>query len=172
MRSILLAACAAALPLGFAPPASAQPDDPAVFAFGVGIFDVLQDDGNRAVNFNLEYRGERFAWAVKPLVGIGVTTDVAAYFYAGIALDFLIGDHFAITPSFAPSIYLAGDDGKDLGFPIEFRSGIEVSWRFDDSSRLGVAIHHLSNASLGDENPGTETLNVYYATPLPYFLGQ
>ncbi len=169
MRSILATVCVAAL-LSFTPPAAAQEEDPAVFAFGAGIFDVFQDEGYKAVNFNFEWRGETVVWRLKPLVGIGATTDGSFYGYAGVALDIPLGDRWVLTPNFAPSLYLDGD-GKDLGYPLEFRSGIEVAYRFEDQSRLGIALHHLSNASLGDDNPGTETLNVYYARPLPYFFG-
>jgi lipid A 3-O-deacylase len=49
---------------------------------------------------------------------------------------------------------------------IEFRSGFELAYRFDDHSRLGVAVHHLSNASIGADNPGTETALIYYSIPL------
>jgi hypothetical protein len=31
---------------------------------------------------------------------------------------------------------------------------------------LGVAISHLSNAGIGDRNPGTEIATLYYSLPL------
>lgn len=174
LRSTLLAAAIAASLLGPAAPAAAQTavptSDPALFAFGLGIFDVLQDDGYTSVNANLEWRGEAFWWKLRPLIGIGANTDGAVYGYAGLALDLHLTDRLVLTPSFAPSLYFEGDS-KDLGHVVEFRSGIELSYRFDDASRLGIALHHLSNASLDDDNPGTETLNLYYMTPLQYFLG-
>ncbi|HID90986.1 TPA: hypothetical protein EYP44_03395, partial [Candidatus Bathyarchaeota archaeon] len=40
--------------------------------------------------------------------------------------------------------------GKDLGGALEFRSGIEASYAFENDSRLGVAFNHISNASLYD----------------------
>ena len=49
---------------------------------------------------------------------------------------------------------------------LEFRSGIEVAWRFDNRSRLGVEFTHISNAGIYDRNPGTETLTVNYSIPL------
>ena len=52
-------------------------------------------------------------------------------------------------------IYGEGD-GKDLGHAIEFRSGIEVAYRFDDYSRLGLSFTHISNAGLDERNPGVE----------------
>ena len=44
-------------------------------------------------------------------------------------------------------------------------SQFEIAYRFDDRSRLGVAISHYSNAGLGDTNPGTATLSLYFSIP-------
>jgi len=46
------------------------------------------------------------------------------------------------------------------------RSQLEVAYRFDGRSRLGLSISHYSNAGLGDDNPGTESLMVNYSVPL------
>ena len=49
---------------------------------------------------------------------------------------------------------------------MEFRSTIELGYRFDDRSRLSLAFGHLSNAGIGDSNPGTEVLTLYYHLPI------
>jgi hypothetical protein len=46
---------------------------------------------------------------------------------------------------------------------------LELAYRFDNRSRLGLAVSHYSNASIGDTNPGTETATVYYSIPLNSF---
>jgi len=76
-----------------------------------------------------------------------------------------------LTPSFGVGAYDEGD-GKDLGDTIEFRSQVELAYRFDNRSRVGVAFSHISNAGIGDRNPGTEILNVYYAYPLDAIFGK
>ena len=76
-----------------------------------------------------------------------------------------------VTGSFGAGYYAEGG-GTDLGHEIEFRSQIEVAYRFDDRSRLGLAFSHISNASIGDTNPGVEVLNDYYSIPLTRFLGE
>jgi hypothetical protein len=80
-------------------------------------------------------------------------------------MDIYFGNRWVLTPNTAVGAYTEGD-GQDLGHVIEFRSGFELAYRFDDRSRLGVAVHHLSNASIGDDNPGTETALIYYSIPL------
>ena len=49
---------------------------------------------------------------------------------------------------------------------VEFRSQVELGYQFENQSRLSLAFSHISNAELGDDNPGTEVLNLYYHLPL------
>ena len=84
----------------------------------------------------------------------------------GVLIDVYFGNRFVVTPSFAPTWWRGKTDELDLGHGLEFRSQIEFAYRFDDRSRLGLAVSHSSNASLGDTNPGTETLMLNYSFPL------
>ncbi len=61
-----------------------------------------------------------------------------------------------ITPSFTPGLYNQGD-GKDLGHLLEFKSEVQISLNFLKNSQLGFSYNHLSNASLGDKNPGANS---------------
>ena len=95
------------------------------------------------------------------------TGDSAVYGFAGIDADFFISNRFVLNPNFAVGAYSNGD-GKDLGHGLEFRSGLELNYVLDDQSRFGVAFNHISNASLGDSNPGTESLLVNYSIPMQW----
>ncbi len=149
-------------------PARADGGDPGYLVFGVGYFDINKQD-NAAADFRLEYRhGDKF-WIFKPWVGIEGTSDGAVYGAAGVLVDIFFGKRVVITPSFGAGYYEEGS-GKDLGHEIEFRSQIELSYRLENRARLGLAFSHISNASLGDENPGVEILNIYYALPLDSLL--
>ena len=79
-------------------------------------------------------------------------------------VDVFLGRRIVTTLSFAPGYYHKGAS-KNLGYDLEFRSQLEISYRLDDRSRLGLSISHMSNASIGDKNPGTENLMVTYAIP-------
>ncbi len=154
--------------LGAAAPARADGDDPSFLVFGLGYYDMNKQD-NTAVDFRLEYRhGEKF-WIFKPWVGVEGTSDGAVYGAAGVRVDVYFGKRVVLTPSFGAGLYAEGD-GKDLGHVVEFRSQIELSYRFDDLSRLGLAFSHISNASIADDNPGVEILNLYYSLPLDGLL--
>lgn len=140
-------------------------DDPAFLSFGVGAFDFnrQKDDG---VEFRLDYRSDYKLWVFKPFLTAAAVSNGMSFMGAGVLIDVYFGNRFVVTPSFAPTWWRGKTDGLDLGYALEFRSQIEFAYRFDDRSRLGVAVSHSSNASLGDTNPGTETLLVNYSYPL------
>lgn len=164
MRVGILGVLLAMLLAVIAAPAIAQEEgrDPSFIRFGAGYYDV--NDDWEAGEFHMEYISGTKWWVVNPFVGLMATTDSAFYGYAGIRLDLFLGRRFVVTPSFAPGLYEDGD-GKDLGYPLEFRSALEVAYRFDDRSRLGLSFYHLSNAGLGDDNQGTEVATVHYSFP-------
>lgn len=101
----------------------------------------------------------------RPLVGVMATAKGSFYGYLGINFDLLFFDHLLFAPGFAAGYYAPGN-GKNLGYPLEFRSGIELAWQFCDWHRLGIHFYHLSNASLGRRNPGEESLVLFYDIPL------
>ena len=158
--AVAAAGLAAALLLG---PSESRAEDPAFVTIGGGVYDATQRD-KVAADFRLEYRHNK-VWVFKPWVGVEATSDGAVYGLAGILVDLFFGRRIVVTPSFGAGLYHDGG-GKDLGGPLEFRSQIEIAYRFNDRSRLGIAFGHISNAGLfSDDNPGTEVLNVYYSIP-------
>jgi len=140
-----------------------QNGDPSFITISGGYYDVF--DNEDAAELTAEWRGNQMFWIFKPFVGAMVTTDAAVYGFAGILTDFYFGRRIVVTPSIAAGLYSDGD-GKDLGSIIEFRSGLEVGWRFDNRARLSAAIYHISNASIGSSNPGTEIVSLGYSFPL------
>ncbi len=145
-------------------------EDPAFVALGLGYFDVNNSDDG-ALDLRLEYRHDRGLWIFKPWAGIEVTGEGGVYGVGGLLVDLSLGRRLVVTPSLGVGAFAEGG-GKDLGHTIEFRSQIEIAYRFDDFSRLGLAFGHISNAGLGDRNPGSEVLNLTYAIPLTHILGE
>lgn len=146
----------------YQPPASPV-RDPSFLTIGIGYYDI--NDNEDAVEFRVEWRGQKFFWALRPLAGIMGTSDSSIYAYGGIAMDVYFGSRIVMTPSFAAGLFDDGS-GKDLGSAIEFRSGLELAYRLDNRTRLGLMFYHISNASLETNNPGTEILSVGYSIPL------
>ncbi len=132
------------------------------WALSLGIFDTARDGDPEA---GIEYRFEPFrvqrGWLakfpLKPALGLSATTEGNFWFYGGLRHDFALNKRFRLTPQFAIALYEDGD-GKDLGGALEFRTGLELAYRLANGTRLGVAFYHLSNASIYDHNPGSNSL--------------
>ena len=92
---------------------------------------------------------------ISPVTGFMFTENNAAYGYTGIQAFYNLGQ-LNFTPSFAPGIYSQGD-GKDLGHAIEFKTELQFSLDVFSNSELGFSYNHISNASLGEKNPGANS---------------
>ena len=127
--------------------------------FYSGMFD-FSDDGKRASLFGIQHQNENltrqsFLGTISPVTGFMITADSATYAYTGIQAQYKIGK-LNIIPSFTPGLYGEGE-GKDLGHIIEFKSEVQLSLDIFSNSELGFSYNHISNASLGDKNPGANS---------------
>ncbi len=124
-----------------------------------GMFD-FSDDGKKSAIVGLQHQNENllrdsFLGTLSPVTGAMITADNAAYVYTGVQAQYKIGK-LDITPSFTPGLYNEGN-GKDLGHVVEFKSEVQVSLNLFENSQLGMSYNHISNASLGDKNPGANS---------------
>ena len=124
-----------------------------------GMFD-FSDDGKRSTLIGLQHQNENlnrdtFLGNLSPITGVLITSDNAGYVYTGVQAQYKIGI-LNITPSFTPGLYHEGD-GKDLGHMLEFKSEVQLSLDLSKNTELGFSYNHLSNASLGDKNPGANS---------------
>ena len=149
---------------------SARADDPDYLTFSGGWFDFnrQKDQGGE---FSLEYRSDKKFLFFKPFIHAAGVTNGMTFLGAGVLIDVYFGKRWVLTPSFAPTWWRGKTDDLDLGHALEFRTRVEFAYRFDDRSRLGVSISHSSNASLGDENPGTESFMGNYSMPFKKVTG-
>ena len=103
----------------------------------------------------LKFIQNTFIGNLSPITGALITADAASYLYTGVQAQYKLG-FLNVTPSFTPGLYFEGD-GKDLGHLIEFKSELQFSLDLSKRSELGFSYNHLSNASLGDKNPGANS---------------
>ena len=149
--------------LGLLVAPAAQAGDPDYLTLSLGGFDVNDDE--TSAEFRMEYRSGRKYFFLKPMIGLLGNSEGGIYGYGGVNLDLYFVKRWVMMPSFAMGGYRRGGS-KDLGSIIEFHSGLEIAYRFDDRGRLGVAFSHISNASISNNNPGTESLVLSYSIPL------
>jgi hypothetical protein len=138
-------------------------DDPDYLALGGGASNV--DHQRREVDARGEYRFSESLFWIKPQLGVRLTDERSVYAYGGIRMDLDIGSHFVLTPNFDVGYWAKGND-KNLGSWVEFKSGAEFAYRFDDHSRLGIQFDHMSNAGLTKQNPGVQSLVLLYSIPI------
>ena len=129
-----------------------------------GIFD-FSDQKQKAGIIGLQHQNddlfrETFLGKLSPITGGFLTENNAFYVYTGAQTEYDLG-LFTITPSFAPGYYNSGD-GKDLGHVLEFKSEIQMSLNLSDSTEFGMSYNHISNASLGDKNPGANSYMINF----------
>ena len=129
------------------------------FNIYTGMFD-FSDNGKKSTLVGIQHQNENlnrdtFLGNLSPITGALITSDNASYIYTGVQAQYKIGA-LNITPSFTPGLYHEGD-GKDLGHMLEFKSEVQLSLDLSQSSELGFSYNHISNASLGDKNPGANS---------------
>ena len=127
--------------------------------FFTGMFD-FSDDKQAAGILGLQHQNDdlfrkSFLGRLSPITGGFFTENSAFYLYTGAQAEYDLG-LITITPSFAPGYYNSGN-GKDLGSALEFKSEVQMTFNLSDTTHIGMSYNHISNASLGDKNPGANS---------------
>ena len=127
--------------------------------FYTGMFD-FSDDKQKSGILGIQHQNEdlfrnSFLGRLSPITGGFLTENNAFYLYSGVQAEYDLG-FLTLTPSFAPGYYNYGN-GKDLGYPLEFKSEVQLTFDLSESTHLGMSYNHISNASLGSKNPGANS---------------
>ena len=133
--------------------------DPHKYNFFSGMFD-FSDNYRKSTIIGIQHNNENLyrdtlLGTISPVTGFLVTGDAATYLYTGVQAEYNLGN-LNFTPSFTPGLYGMGD-GKDLGHDVQFKSELQLSFDLLKDSELGFSYNHISNADLGDKNPGANS---------------
>jgi hypothetical protein len=140
------------------------------FGLSVGMYDPFSH-GEEAASFNLEWQpGVKIAGVLQPLFGAMVTTEGSLLGYGGVGVPFKLGKRVFVMPSVSVGAYEEGN-GYDLDSTLAFRFGTELSYEFDNKSRLGINAHILTNGDSFDREDRTEIISLVYTTPLDVLSG-
>jgi lipid A 3-O-deacylase len=138
---------------------------------GGGYFDAVQRE-NSAGEFRFEIQAPFQVWKFKPIIGMFGTTDKAVAGYFGLQHDLNLTDNLVLSVNTGPAFYASGD-GKNLGSWALLRSGLEISYRFDNAMRLSGTFHHMSHGKLfSDRNPGEEDAAITFSVPFDSLFGK
>ena len=139
-------------------------DTPSYAEVGLGAFDVFAErdgDGERSGAAQLQLRWGQKLYFIGPVIGLLGNTDGGVFGYGGIYAD-LAYHNFIVTPVLGG--YSEGGS-KDLGGVFQFRAELGIAYEFDDGTRIGARLGHISNAGIHDDNPGEEELFITFAIP-------
>ena len=130
------------------------------YNFYTGNFD-FSDDKQKSILFGFQHQNETLErnfliGNASPITGGFITENSAAYIYTGVEWNYDLGNKLVFTPSFAPGLYSEGN-GKDLGHILEFKTEVQATYAISKDSSIGMSYNHISNASLGDKNPGANS---------------
>lgn len=157
-----------ALTLAFAPSA-AKADNTTHSGFlglSLGYYDILDDQDG--VDIRAEYRPHTdiVFKGLKPWIGLEATFKGTLWAGAGLLYELNLTPKWHIIPSFGAGLYHAGTRDLNLDNTIQFRSQIEIARTLENDSRISLSFSHMSNAGLGNHNPGTEVLSLGWQIPI------
>lgn len=165
MRKALTAFLSTSL-LSIATPVIAQDAEPSYWLnVAIGYYDVFDEQDGVDVRAEFRSNTDVLIDNLKPWAGLEVTSQGSLWGGAGLLYDWEFEDNWHFTPSFGAGLYNAGGSDKDLDYPIEFRTQLEFSYEYESRGRIGLSLSHMSNAGLGDHNPGTEVLSLNWGYP-------
>jgi len=121
---------------------------------GLGGFDVFSSDTSGVLHLQLVT--PEIGWGIRPTLGGFAADGGDLYAFLGFQRAFPLPGAFDASLGSAIGLYREGD--LDLGGAVEFRSEVQLGYRFSPRVRASLGLAHLSNASLYDHNPGVETL--------------
>jgi lipid A 3-O-deacylase len=146
-------------------PQLSMADPQPTIAVYAGAFEAFENNGNRATELGIEYRfaAQPSLLNLIPTLGLAMTADGNYWGYVGVRYDWQLNPKWTLTPHLAVAAYEEGG-GLDLGHDMEFRTGLDLGYQLSQRSRLALGIHHMSNAYIGDHNPGSESIILTYST--------
>jgi hypothetical protein len=135
------------------------------FILGIGVDDLDGSDSGSAT-FQLEYHTDplrEYRWgSISGFVVAQVDDDSDTFVGAGFSAIKNLNPKWFLEGSLAAGFYEAGRTGTDLGGDFQFRTLVGVGYRLSESSRISVAIDHISNGGFNSRNPGREALSIRY----------
>jgi len=132
---------------------------------GVGRADFSSGGASGRAALAVEVHGAPLLWPDRLPLGLAAAAtahDNGDYWVgAGVAVVApLGGGPWFVEASVMSGLYHNGEDATDLGHVVEFRSLAGLGYRFGEALAISLAIDHKSNAGLGEDNPGVDTVSL------------
>ena len=136
---------------------TALADEP-TFSIGVGSYDRSGDEP--MLNLQIEGSSIENLWSIRPTLSFLADTEQSFYLGIGLTKYFKIDPLWRLGIGVHAGWYDADEPSRDLGNSLEFYTRLSVGYAINSEQHIELAYGHISNADLGDTNPGGETLSI------------
>lgn len=137
--------------------------EPGYFGLAAGAAEILA--AKKIPIISAEYRFAADYHGIHPLILGAKGKDGASYIGIAALYNFDVSPVWRITITSGPGYYSRNRSAKDLGSSMEFLTNLELSARVHREQRVALSFGHISNGSIGNHNPGSETLRLIYLIP-------
>ena len=117
-----------------------------------------KSDGAAFLSTRLSYA---LPGGIRPAFGVGGFSVGKFYGYGGFERPFNYRN-FTLTPGLSVGYYDGWSSKADLGYRLEFRENVSLTYRLTEQLSAGVQAAHMSNANIGDRNPGVNLFGVIF----------
>lgn len=133
-------------------------------AAGFGYFGVVDNKQLPTLKLGYEFAPLENYWDIRPIAQVMGHYLGAYHISVGALKDFTISKRWSwgISSSVGYLHEDSSDDTDELGHDIEFYSTISATYHLNTATAIRAELGHISNASLGEDNPGSESLFFSY----------
>ena len=150
-------------------PVNIHGDEHSYLELGAGVYDMVGDaHRHRTAAGTFEFHYGRKLFGIGPMVGVIQNIRGGGMAYAGFYSDIAIGPIVLVPEAGAGAWWHGGSNDENLGGTWEFRLGFTVAYEFQNRSRLGLRLGHISNKDMYNKNPGDNDVMLTYAFPLGF----
>ena len=132
------------------------------FIIGAGYTDYNLAGADDNALLSLEYHATPFYENGDFTLGLGGVVSAQAegdvFIGGGIVGKYAFSPQWSAEASLMPGAYFESSPLTDLGQTLEFRSLLGLAYHLPSGNKISLAITHKSNASLGDINPGANSV--------------
>ncbi len=131
-----------------------------VIQFGAGIYDIRRSNATSELQIEVFFPTKLSF--IRPMASVMASGKRDMFASIGTGIPIRLSNTFVFLPSLCGGIYQHGS-GTELGYAMEFRSNLEITYELTNHSYIGIGVYHFSNGSLSKTNPGLESLLLSYS---------
>ncbi len=111
-------------------------------------------------SISLEGRRAQRLWQIRPVMLAFIGDQGDYYLGVGVLREWSMGERWALGIGTGVGYINIENDSEDLGYDLQFYSRLTLAYRLANRHWIRTEVGHVSNASLGESNPGSEIFQI------------